>query len=439
MQHFSLAAGIALLTPFAVTGIAQAHKNGIAALGCDGCHNGGKPPTVTLTASPDNPGVGQAVTLTVTVSQTNGPAAGFYLTTSPSVGTFKAIQAGTSASSLGVMHTMPHIGAGGLTTFQAEWSASQPTGVQFLVFALSANNDGTSRGDGAGGANLSIVAGCAGASYYLDQDADGYGTSDPAYLVIRDCALPMGYASVSGDCDDFRASVHPGAPELCDGVDNNCDGRIDENLTNQIYCEDKDGDGHGVPSGAMQMGCAPSSGFGDCGGDCSDTDPTVYPGAPELCDRLDNNCDGRVDEGARVTCGLGWCRRYAIGCTSQCTPGPPLPETCNLFDDDCDDVVDNGTDLALCGAPGLTCVAGVCVPGAGDGGPVSGTDAGADGPSAIADAAVEDVAGTPDAAGHGSAGAGGGTAGNPPRNEAGCAVGPRGSPQASPGSQPSGW
>jgi len=62
-----------------------------------------------------------------------------------------------------------------------------------------------------------------------------------------------------------------------------------------------------------------------------------------------------------MTCGLGWCRRDAIGCTSVCTPGAPTVETCNLFDDDCDGIVDNGTDLQLCGAAGLKCVQGICV------------------------------------------------------------------------------
>ncbi|HEY8924940.1 MAG TPA: hypothetical protein VIU64_11210, partial [Polyangia bacterium] len=57
---------------------AFAHKNGIASMGCDICHSGGKEPTVTLSASPMQPAAGEAVTLTVTISQTNGTTAGFY-------------------------------------------------------------------------------------------------------------------------------------------------------------------------------------------------------------------------------------------------------------------------------------------------------------------------------------------------------------------------
>ena len=122
----------AVLTSLVILGLATgtrdalAHKNGIAAQGCDGCHSGGKMPTITLTASPMEPTAGQATTLTVSVSQTNGTTAGFYLTKTYGGGTFKATDTGTALAASdgsGVLHTMPRTGSGGQTVFKAQWSS----------------------------------------------------------------------------------------------------------------------------------------------------------------------------------------------------------------------------------------------------------------------------------------------------------------------------
>ena len=349
----------------------------------------------------------QPVTVTVSVSQTNGPVAGFYLTTAESNGTFQAIEAGTALNGAGVTHTMPRTGSGGVTTFRAQWSPGASTGVQFLAYAVSANNNGAPTGDGAGTAQLSLAIGCAGITLYLDQDADGYGTADPAYPTRKDCGPKIGYATVAGDCDDFNPLVHPGAPEMCDGKDNNCNGQVDENVTYQAYCQDQDGDGHGVAGAKMKMDCAPTPGFGDCAGDCDDLNPAIHPGAAEVCDGRDNNCDGAIDEGVRPSCGVGWCRRIAPACNVACTPGPPRAEQCNLFDDDCDGVIDNGTDAELCGASGLVCVGGMCVPqGSGSGGASGGADGGVGSASADARTGAAGAAGVAGASGSNSIGGG---------------------------------
>src|SRR6478735_4874940 len=357
---------------FAESSSALARSAGIEATGCDTCHQGGAVPTVTLTAEPVNPAVGQIITLTVGVSQTNGSTAGFYLTTAHETpGKFEAFEAGTVASSSGVIHSMPRAGSAGTTTFKARWTASEATGVAFDVYALSADGNKTNRGDGAGSAKLELLVGCTGSTYFIDQDADGYGSSDPAYASRKDCATPLGYADKAGDCDDFHADVHPDAVEQCDLKDNDCDGQVDEEVVEQPFCEDRDGDGHGGPSSAPKRDCKPSPGFAPCDNDCDDRTKTTYPGASEVCDGFDNDCDGKVDEGVRMVCGVGLCSRYAIGCSSICTPGQPLAETCNGFDDDCDGIADNGSNGSLCGDANISCVAGRCE-GTGSGGAASG-------------------------------------------------------------------
>ena len=354
--------GVVALVVLSAPATALARSAGVAASGCDNCHSGGKAPTVTLTADPPHPAVGDIVTLTISVSQTNGSAAGFYLTTAYSVpGAFKATESGTSGSGSGVLHTAPRSGSGGVTTFKAQWSTSEATGVAFDVFALSANGDKTNRGDGAGVAHLQLAVGCKGDTYYIDQDTDGYGSTDPVYQTRVDCAPPPGYAALSGDCDDFHAPVHPGAAEQCDLKDNDCNGEVDDDVVYQDFCQDQDGDGHGVTGAATKNDCRPSVGFGACDGDCNDRDANVYPGATEDCDGRDDNCDGKVDEGARTACGVGLCARYAMGCSSKCTPGEPFAETCDGYDDDCDGEVDEGTNESLCGDAKVPCVAGRCV------------------------------------------------------------------------------
>jgi len=341
---------------------AHARSAGIEATGCDTCHRGGKVPQVTLTADPPNPAVGQPITLTIAVSQANGATAGFYLTTAHEApGTFQAFEAGTVTTSSGVIHSMPRAGSNGITTFQARWTASRATGVAFDVYALSANGNKANSGDGAGNAELELVVGCTGNTYFIDQDGDGFGSADPAYAPRKDCTTPLGYADNSADCDDFHAEVHPGAVEQCDLKDNDCDGATDEDVVYRAFCTDNDGDGHSAIGGAQKMDCKPSPGFAPCDNDCDDRVKTTYPGAVEVCDGVDNDCNGKVDEGVRLTCGVGLCARYAMGCGSSCTPGQPFTETCNGLDEDCDGVIDNGTNQSLCGELNLACIQGSCV------------------------------------------------------------------------------
>jgi len=352
---------------------------------CSGCHHGGVEPMVNITADSSSVMPGQKVTLTIRISATNGPIGGIFLPR-PDTGAFTATAGTKLWPDGGITHSTPAQASGNQVTFQVIWTApTQPAmgGADFPVYAVSANANNSNQGDAMGSAFTSLAYGCgAGTKYYIDNDADGYGSLDLGWTL--NCAPPPRYSAQQGDCNDNDNKVYPGASEICDGKDNNCDGAVDEGLDSIVLCEDKDGDGHGIMNGATHMGCAPNlKGFGACDGDCNDNDETVHPGATESCNNKDDNCDGRIDENARQTCGVGWCRRYGTSCTSNnCTPGQPIAERCNDFDDDCDGVVDNGTDLELCGA-GFGCRAGYCVAldvdaGAGDptGGNTTGGNAG---------------------------------------------------------------
>ena len=130
--------------------------------------------------------------------------------------------------------------------------------------------------------------------YYLDSDADGYGTGSG----IQQCG-PVGSfsASVAGDCDDAVKATHPNATETCNNIDDNCNAATDEGIPTANYYQDLDGDGYG--SAVVNVQCGPSGLFTRLlGGDCNDSNVSINPSVAEVCgDSLDNNCDGTVDEG----------------------------------------------------------------------------------------------------------------------------------------------
>ena len=172
-------------------------------------------------------------------------------------------------------------------------------------------------------------------TYFLDSDGDGYGDSSNTTV---DCAQPAGYVSNYTDCDDNNASVYPGAPELCDGIDNDCDGTVEGQTT---WFLDSDGDGYGDPSNTT-VDCAQPAGYVSNYTDCDDNNASVYPGAPELCDGIDNDCDGvvPVTEIDNDADGVSECQGDCDDADPARFPGNP--EICDGLDNDCDGTVDNG-------------------------------------------------------------------------------------------------
>ncbi|MFT4622257.1 MAG: MYXO-CTERM domain-containing protein [Myxococcota bacterium] len=127
-----------------------------------------------------------------------------------------------------------------------------------------------------------------GGRFYLDVDRDGAG--DPATEVLA-CDPPAGHVTDGTDCDDTNASVRPGAEEVCDGVDQDCNGSVDDGLL-ETWFADSDADGFG-DSALTQDACRAPVGFVADDSDCDDADANAYPGAPdELGDDVDQDCDG---------------------------------------------------------------------------------------------------------------------------------------------------
>jgi len=126
-----------------------------------------------------------------------------------------------------------------------------------------------------------------------DGDGDGFGDGDTR---TEACEIPAGWVDVGGDCDDTNDAIHPDADELCDGVDNNCDDKKDNDpVDTTTFYIDADLDGFGSDATTVDS-CDMPVGFADNDDDCDDSDPRTSPDADEIsCDGADNNCDGRTD------------------------------------------------------------------------------------------------------------------------------------------------
>lgn len=130
--------------------------------------------------------------------------------------------------------------------------------------------------------------------WYRDVDADGFGNTNVTTMAL---SQPPGYVARGGDCNDSDPEVNPAASELCyNGIDDNCDELIDASCNLYIWYQDSDSDGYGNAN-VTRVAPQQPAGFVDRFGDCNDQNPAVNPGAAEVCDEIDNDCDGQVNEG----------------------------------------------------------------------------------------------------------------------------------------------
>jgi hypothetical protein len=199
--------------------------------------------------------------------------------------------------------------------------------------------------------------------WYVDADGDSYGEPGAS---TRSCSAPTGSVADGTDCDDDDDAVNPGAVELCNGLDDDCDGDTDEDsaVDAPTWYDDVDADGFGDAGSPLQSCSAPIGAVAD-DTDCDDGDAAIHPTATELCNSVDDDCDGDTDE-ADAADATTWYfdadgdlygdpTRTEIACTqpsrsvadgSDCDDADPLvspagTESCNTVDDDCNGTVDD--------------------------------------------------------------------------------------------------
>jgi hypothetical protein len=212
-------------------------------------------------------------------------------------------------------------------------------------------------------------------TWYEDGDGDGFGDIDSSAVA---CEAPPGFVANALDCDDGDGDVNPDADEVCDGTDNDCDGDVDEDdaLDALTWFADGDGDGFGDPA-VSEVDCDQPPDTVDNHGDCDDSDPLQFPGADEVCNGEDDDCDGDIDEDDALDAltwfadqdgdGFGSGDIIELDCDQplgfvdndlDCDDGdlavnPAAEEICDGIDNDCDELTDelvdgDGDSFSIC-------------------------------------------------------------------------------------------
>jgi hypothetical protein len=202
-------------------------------------------------------------------------------------------------------------------------------------------------------------------SYYRDRDDDGFGNKSSVVMTLLP---PEGYVSDNRDCDDNNATINPDQEEILDGLDNNCDGQIDEGIPLTTFYLDSDMDNYGDISKPREAAAKPE-GFVQDNTDCDDGNAQINPLQAEIYDSIDNNCNGLIDEGFNPT---SWYRDndnddYGdknqsvvdvnapagyVSNSGDCNDNdaainPGQQEIFDQLDNDCDGEIDEGINLTV--------------------------------------------------------------------------------------------
>jgi hypothetical protein len=189
---------------------------------------------------------------------------------------------------------MPHPYANGQVQFSFRWVAPPTAGAAMLdVWSNAANDNLKPEDDSAGETMAGVSVGCDGVWYYKDFDKDGAGAEKEK---LFSCTPIPDRILTGGDCEDLNALVGPAMPELCNSIDDDCDGVADDGFTPVLLVADADGDGYGSTNGKSMIGCPPLANFAPSFDDCNDMDASIHPGATELANSRDDNCNGKVDD-----------------------------------------------------------------------------------------------------------------------------------------------
>ena len=186
---------------------------------------------------------------------------------------------------------------------------------------------------------------------YLDHDDDGDGAI--AAPPLQHCASTAGYSVYHTDCDDNDPINSGRFTEVCDMHDNNCNTTVDDHTGDVTWYRDGDGDGFGSAASGTVVSCVPPTGYSLLSTDCDDTTNTRSPARAEICDGIDDDCNGLADfaihpgdyeddDGDHIAdsaCGAP----YGMDCDDHDPSNAPgTPETCDGRDNDCDTRIDEG-------------------------------------------------------------------------------------------------